>query len=186
MQKISDEIILNLNEKDMDVESYRIDFHYAEAKLKCGFYVYWTGYNNEVYKANEYLFAGHINNLFIMSKTYKYISKLDDKFIFNKNYLDYCNKMMELDESDGKYLKLIEIAKNIIRVSNAKILFFELENYAKKISVESSLNLKNTLNLYRDTINVAIKKAKEEQITEPKKFSTEELERFILDEINEK
>lgn len=183
--QISNEIICNLSVEDVNIESYRIDIHYAEAKLQCGFYVYWTGHNNEVYQENKYLFAGHVNNLLISTQRFRNISENDERLIFNRNYLNYCHEMMELNESDEKYLKLIEIAKNIIRVSNAKILFYELESYAKEILDESRLNLLNTLNSYRDTINDAIRKAKEEQSEEPKHFSTEELEQFILDHIDE-
>lgn len=160
----------------MIVESYKIDMYCAEVKLNCSLYVYWTGHNNESYGENKYSFTGRISHLLVMNNSYKNISNGNNKFVFTKNYLNHCKEMDKLDKMDLRYLKMMEIAKNIIEVSQAKILFYELEIYTQNLLIESRKKLMDVLELCRP----AIKKAKEQQITKPKKFSDEELDRLIL------
>lgn len=129
MEQISNEEFLKLQEEDLLIEDYDTDFYYAEAKLKCGLYVYWSGHDDEIYNGHEFDFAGSVKNLMVMKNSYKSIVSKNDNMIFTTNYLKHCGMMKKLDDMDPIYLQMEKLAKNIIKESEGFILFYELESY---------------------------------------------------------
>lgn len=129
MEQIFNEEFLKLQEDDLLIEEVGADFYYAEAKLKCGLYVYWSGHDDEFYNGHEFGFAGSLKNLIVMKNSYKSIVSKNDKMIFTTNYLKHCDMMEKLDDMDPIYLQMEKLAKNIIEKSEAAVLFYELESY---------------------------------------------------------
>lgn len=183
MQRISDERLLSLKKEDLVVENYDTFVEYAEAKLKCGLYVYWIGDDDNSYGRGEFIFSGSLKNLLITDRSYKEIKSDDERFIFTKTYLEYCRERDKLIKTDFVYLKMEEIAKNIIKESGETILFYELENYISDLLNKSELELKHALNLLYPLMKPILDEVKKQKIVEPKKLSEEEIRRSIIDEV---
>lgn len=182
MEQISNEEFLKLQEEDLLIEDYDTDFYYAEAKLKCGLYVYWSGHDDEIYNGHEFAFAGSVKNLIVMKNSYKSIVSKNDKMIFTTNYLKHCGVMKKLDDMDPIYLQMEKLAKNIIKESEGSILFYELKSYTFNAlaKYEEEINRKiekiYDLDMIKAIVNEMINEMKTEQYySDPKLDSKNEL-----------
>lgn len=160
MKIVSEKVLLNLKEEDLTVEEYYIDMYYAEVKLKCGLYVYWSGHSNESYENEEFSFTGSLKNLLVMDKSYEDISSEEEKFIFTTKYIVFCRKMDNIEETDAKYLIREKIAKNITKKSGAEILFYELKDYTWELINECKAESARIFELDREQIYAAMEKVK--------------------------
>lgn len=137
MQRITWEELLNIKDSDLVIENYHIGVSCVEAKLKCGLYAYCTGSTDSEYGRIKFSFTGTVKALIILKKPRDEIAtNQNDRFIFSKEYLKYFDETKKFDKNDPRYLKIEQIAKNIIQKSNCKIYFQELESYINYLQEE--------------------------------------------------
>lgn len=166
MQIISDERLLSLTEKDLQIKEYNVFSYFMRVELNCGLYAYMMGHNyckGEFYGRRNFWFRGNIESLIVVEQPNKESLAQDEEYDFVPNFLQNYVGTNKLSETDAKYHKIEEIAKNIVKSTRAEIYFPELHDYVMETKRQIKEDFTKTLAANSSSIRTAIERVKKRQ-----------------------